>query len=277
MHWKALKPQLDEALATYQKWGVEGIMVDFMDRDDQEMVNWYHEVAQKAAAHHLTVTWHGAYKPTGMERTWPNVFNYEAALNQEYNKWSPVGTPPEHNLNVALVRGIAGPVDYHHGGFRNVLPENHRPHDKAPDVQGTRGHQLALYVVYQNALPMMVDYPAAYRGQPGLDFIARVPTSWDETHALYASFKDGLIIARRKGNAWYLGGITAKQPLDISLPLDFLGAGQYAAEVTLDDPPHGSTALTTREQTVTAADKLPIAIPRAGGFVAVVRPANSAE
>ena len=126
MHWKALQPQLDEALQVYEDWGIEGIMIDFMDRDDQEMVAFYHEVSEKAAKHHLTVNWHGAYKPTGMERTWPNVLNYEAALNQEYNKWDKVGTPPEHNLDIAFIRTIAGPVDYHQGGMRNVMPENLR-------------------------------------------------------------------------------------------------------------------------------------------------------
>jgi alpha-glucosidase len=122
VHWRALRPQLDEALATYERWGIEGIMVDFMDRDDQEMVNFYHEVAEKAARHKLTVTLHGSYKPTGMERTWPNVLNYEAALNQEYNKWDPVGTPPEHNLNIASIRMLAGPLDYHQGGLRCAAP-----------------------------------------------------------------------------------------------------------------------------------------------------------
>lgn len=274
MHWKALEPQLDEALAVYEDWGIEGIMIDFMDRDDQEMVAWYHEVAEKAAKHHLTVNWHGAYKPTGMERTWPNVFNYEAALNQEYNKWDATGTPPEHNLNIAFIRGLAGPIDYHHGGMRNVLPENHKPKDKAPDVQGTRGHQLAIYVVYQNPLPMMVDYPAAYEGEPGLEFLASVPTNWDETRVLHADFGRCLVVARRKGDAWYLGGMTGEHDAALELPLKFLGEGSFDAELILDDPEKGPTAVVERTEIVSANDKLKVKITRAGGFVAVLQPAR---
>jgi alpha-glucosidase len=132
MHWKALRPQIDEAFAAYERWGVEGVMVDFMDREDQEMVRFYHQMAAKAAKHRLTLTLHGAYKPTGMERTWPNVLTYEAVLNQEYNKWQPAGvkgTPPAHNLDVAFVRMLAGPLDYHQGGMRSVPPVEYRFRD----------------------------------------------------------------------------------------------------------------------------------------------------
>ncbi len=274
MHWKALKPQIDEAFATYERWGIEGVMVDFMDRDDQEMVRFYHEMAEKAAKHHLTVTLHGAYKPTGMERTWPNVLAYEGVLNQEYNKWESTegrGTPPSHNLDVAFVRMLAGPLDYHHGGMRNVLPESYRPRDKAPPVQGTRGHQLAMYVVYQDHLPMMADYPAAYRGQAGLDFLVEVPTTWDETRAPVAEFGKCLVVARRKGADWYLGGMTAPEARDLVLPLDFLGKGMFRADLSLDDPAGGPTAIGRSERKVTAADTLRVAIPRAGGFVARLR------
>ena len=271
LHWKALKPQIDEAFRVYESWGIEGVMVDFMDRDDQEMVRFYHEMAEKAAAHHLTLTLHGAYKPTGMERTWPNVLTYEAALNQEYNKWAEPGgrgTPPEHNLDIAFIRMLAGPLDYHHGGMRNVLPENYRFRNRAPFVQGTRGHQLAMYVVYQDHLPMMADYPAAYRGQPGLAFLTQVPTTWDETRVLRAEMGQCIVVARRQGGTWYLGGMTASQGREFALPLDFLGPGSYRAELYLDDPDHGPTALLHQDQPVSSAGALPIRMPRAGGFVA---------
>lgn len=277
MHWKALKPQLDEAFATYKRWGIEGVMIDFMDRDDQEMVRWYHEVAEKAARHHLTVTWHGAYKPTGMERTWPNVLTYEAVLNQEYNKWQPPGvkgTPPGHNLDVAFVRMLAGPLDYHQGGMRNVLPEDYRFRDVAPPVQGTRAHQLAMYVVYENHLPMLADYPQAYRGQPGFDFLLEVPTNWDETRVLHAEPGRCIVIARRKGDDWYLGGMTADESRDLPLPLNFLARGSFRSELYLDDPAGGPTALTRKESTVTAADALSVTIPASGGFAAVLKPAR---
>ncbi len=276
LHWQALKPQIDEAFRVYEGWGIEGVMVDFMDRDDQEMVNFYREMAEKAAKHHLTLTLHGAYKPTGLERTWPNVLTYEAALNQEYDKWEKPGepgTPPGHNLDIAFVRMLAGPLDYHQGGMRSVLPEDYRPHDKAPPVQGTRGHQLAMYVVYQNHLPMMADYPAAYRGQAGLDFLVDVPTTWDETRVVRAEMGRCLVIARRKGDAWYLGGMTAPEGRDLALPLGFLDPGRrYQAELYLDDPSKGPNALARSARTVSAADTLPVAIPRAGGFAAKLAP-----
>ena len=274
MHWKALKPQLDEAFAIYEKWGIEGVMIDFMNRDDQEMVQWYHEVAEKAAKHHLTVTWHGAYKPTGMERTWPNSLSYEAVLNQEYNKWQPrgvKGTPPSHNLDVAFIRNIAGPLDYHHGGMRNLLPNDYQFRDVAPPVQGSRGHQLAMYVVYLNHLPMMADYPAAYRGQPGLDFLVTVPTTWDETRVLHAELGKCIVVARRKGNDWYLGGMTADKPCTLDLPLKFLGQGSTKAKLYLDDAVAGPTHLKPNTQTLSATDSLPIEIPAFGGFAAELK------
>ena len=277
LHWKALKPQIDDAFATYERWGIEGVMVDFMDRDDQEMVAFYHEMASKAAAHHLTLNLHGASKPTGLERTWPNVLNYEAALNQEYDKWEKPGepgTPPAHNLDIAFVRMLAGPLDYHQGGMRSVLPEDYQPHDKAPSVQGTRGHQLAMYVVYQNHLPMLADYPAAYEGQGGLDFLVDVPATWDETRVLHAEFGRALIVARRRGEIWYLGGMTAADPLEVALPLPFLAPGPHVADLTLDDAVHGPNAVVRSEVAVDAAGKLAVKIPRAGGFVARIAPAR---
>jgi alpha-glucosidase len=275
MHWKALKPQIDEAFPLYESWGIEGVMVDFMDRDDQEMVRFYHEMASKAAKHHLTLTLHGAYKPTGMERTWPNVLTYEAALNQEYNKWGPPGgggTPPSHNLDIAFVRMLAGPLDYHQGGMRSVWPEDYHPQNRGPFVQGSRGHQLAMYVVYQNHLPMMADDPNSYRGQPGLSFLTQVPTTWDETRVRHAELGRCLVVARRKGNDWYLGGMTASEARNLSLPLDFLGDGSFKAELYLDHPADGPNALEQRSQTVAAGETLAVSIPRSGGFVARISP-----
>jgi alpha-glucosidase len=195
------------------------------------------------------------------------VLTYEAALNQEYNKWSMKGTPPEHNLDIAFVRMLAGPLDYHQGGMRSVLPENYRFRDAAPPVQGTRGHQLAMYVVYQNHLSMMADFPEAYRGQAGLDFITQVPATWDETRVLHAEFGMCLVIARRKGQVWYVGGMAAGQRQELDLPLTFLGQDAYQADLYLDDPAGGPTSLTRRKEKVTAEGVLRIVMPPSGGFV----------
>ena len=274
MHWAALKPQIDEAFRVYEKWGIEGVMVDFMDRDDQEMVAFYHEMARKAAEHHLTVTLHGAYKPTGMERTWPNVLTYEGALNQEYNKWGDRGTPPRHNLDIAFVRMLAGPLDYHQGGMRSVLPEHYHAQNAPPPVQGTRGHQLAMYVVYQNHLPMIADYPEALQGQPGLDFITQVPTTWDETRVLHAEVGACLVIARRSGTTWYLGGMTASEERDLNLNLP-PGVNQtYHADLYLDDPRSGPTALTRQDLPVSPDGQLVVKMPPSGGFVARLTPVS---
>ena len=268
VHWEALKPQLEEAFATYEAWGIEGVMVDFMDRDDQEMVQFYHEMAETAARHHLTLSFHGAYKPTGMERTWPNVLSYEGVLNQEYNKWtrpSNLGTPPSHNLDAAFIRMLAGPLDYHQGGVRNVLPESYHYRSKAPPVQGTRAHQLAMYVVYQNHLSMMADYPEAYAGQAGVAFMAEVPTNWEETRVLVSDIDEAIVVARRSGADWYIGGMVGDEARTVDLALGFLEEGTYEATVYEDDPSGEPTALTTRQAELTASDGLRVDMSRGGG------------
>lgn len=275
MHWKALRPQIDEAFALYERWGIEGVMVDFMDRDDQEMVRFYHEMAEKAAKHHLTLTLHGSYKPTGMERTWPNVLSYEGVLNQEYNKWATRdnrGASPKHNLDVAFLRMLAGPLDYHQGGVRNVLPENYRHRSAAPPVQGTRGHQAAMYVVYQNHLPMLVDYPAAYRRCPELELLAEIPCTWDEMRVLHAEIDSCLVVARRSGTTWYLAGMTANSPCELELPLESLGDGPWIGEVYLDEPSDGPTAMVRQRQAFSSDEKFKATLPRCGGFVARLSP-----
>jgi alpha-glucosidase len=276
MHWKALKPQIDQAFRTYEEWGIEGVMVDFMDRDDQEMVAFYHEMASKAAKHHLTLTLHGAYKPTGLERTWPNVLSYEAVLNQEYNKWQPPGvrgTPPDHNLDVAFVRMLAGPLDYHQGGMRNVLPDHYQFRDIAPPVQGTRGHQLAMYVVYENHLPMLADSPTGYRGQGGLDFLVDVPCNWDETRVLHAELGRCIVVARRRGKDWYVGGMTGNSTArELEIPLHFLVAQPHSAELFVDDPSSGPTAIKTQKDLLTNEGTLRVSIPPSGGFAGRISP-----
>jgi alpha-glucosidase len=178
VHWKALYPQLDTAFAVFEKWGLSGMMVDFMDRDDQEMVNIQEEILQKAAAHKLHIQFHGAYKPTGLSRTYPNEITREGTLNYEVNKWEKRITP-DHDLNIVFTRMIAGPTDYHLGGFRAVPDSLFKVQYTRPLQLGTRCHMLAMYVVLENYLGMVCDYPAAYEGQPGFEFLKMVPTIWD--------------------------------------------------------------------------------------------------
>jgi alpha-glucosidase len=274
---QGLRKYLDKALETYARWGVEGIMVDFIERDDQEGVNWIREVVEKAAKHKLTVTLHNCPKPTGLSRTYPNLLAREAVRNQEWNKWDPAGVSPEHNLIVPFTRMLAGPLDYHSGGFRSVTVADYRPRDVAPDVMGTRCHQLAMYVVYENPMPMAVDYPAAYRGRPGIDFLSAVPTTWDETRVIQGQIGDFITIARRKGQDWYVGSMTDATARELKLPLDFLGEGKFVAETWADDAAAGPNGVGRKTTNVTAADAITVKMIAAGGHVARIRPAGDAR
>jgi alpha-glucosidase len=234
VHWAALYPRLDSAFAIFEKWGLSGMMIDFMDRDDQEMVNIQTEMLEKAAKHKLHIQFHGAYKPTGLNRTYPNEFTREGTLNYEVNKWGP-GLTAQHDLDIAFTRLIAGPTDYHLGGFRAVPDSLYKVQYTRPLMLGTRSHMLALFVVFESALGMVCDYPAAYEGEPGFEFIKTVPTTWDETKVLQAIPDEYIVIARRKGNDWYVGAINNKKERQISIPLSFSEKGNYEAEIYSDD------------------------------------------
>lgn len=273
VNWKPLSEHLDEAFAQYERWGVKGLMVDFMDRDDQEMVEWQEKVLRAAARHKLHIQFHGSYKPTGEQRTFPNLFNREGVLNLEYLKWSDSCTPP-HSVNVAYTRLLAGPVDYHLGGFRAATREAFQARELRPLVMGTRANQLALYVVFENPMPMVADEPAAYEGQPGFDFIVDVPTTWDETRFVAGEAGEYIVVARRHGDTWYLGGITNWTPRKLSLPLDFLGEGTFEAKLYLDASLDGSDPNAIRQDTkdVSATTTLDIELGSGGGIAAIIRP-----
>lgn len=230
----AARAQMDVAYPYYEKLGIEGVMVDFFDRDDQDTVRFVRRVVAKAAKHHLTITLHNVYKPTGLRRTYPNLLTVEAARNLEFDKWDPKGITPEHEMDVAYVRGLAGPIDFHSGSFRNVAQKDFKPVDKAPMTIGTRARQMARYVVYQGALPMIADSPAVYEASPaGLSFLAQVPTVWDETRVVAGEFGKSIAVARRKGKIWYVGVMNDGQPRTIKLPLNFL-RGSYSVETWTD-------------------------------------------
>jgi len=234
VHWGALYPKLDTAFQVFEQWGLTGMMVDFMDRDDQEMVNIQEEILQKAAAHHLHIQFHGAYKPTGMSRTYPNEFTREGTLNYETNKWNHTGLSPDHDIMMPFTRMLAGSTDYHLGGFRAVPPSKFRLQFTRPLMIGTRCHMLAMYVVLENAIGMVCDYPEAYEGQPGFEFIQAVPTVWDETKVLDAKVGEYIVIARRKGDEWYIGAITNNAARTVNVDYSFLPEGNYSATMFTD-------------------------------------------
>lgn len=278
MDSKALRPQLDKALAAFEQWGVEGIMVDFIEREDQDGVRWIAELAEKAAKHHLTVSLHNVPKPSGLSRTYPNLLTYEAVRNQEWNKfdaWGSKGSRPRHEVTVPFTRMLAGPLDFHSGGFRSVLPRDYVPRDFAPLVMGTRAHQVAMYVVYEDPLPMVVDYPEAYRGQPEFKLLTEIPTTWDETRFLAGNVGQDITIARRRGDVWYVGSMAGDEARSYRLPLTFLGGGRYTVDGFRDGPaeqPNKTVSEPQRE--LTRDDFLDVRMSPAGGHVVRLRPVS---
>ena len=282
MHWKSVQQQMSEAFPLFEKWGVAGIKVDFMNRDDQEMVNFYYRVTREAARHHLVVDFHGAFKPTGMRRTYPNQLTREGVLGMEYNKWSYRDTP-YHHLILPFTRMLAGPLDYTPGCFNNATRDQFEPRHVNPMCQGTRAHQLAMYVVYFSPLQMLSDFPEDYDHSPGMDFLDQVPTAWDETRVVNGDPGEFITIARRKDKTWYLGSMTDWTPRDLVIPLDFLGSasssGAYHARIYADGPnaEHDATDLSTREATFQAGDRLTVHLASGGGLAAIFTPADASK
>lgn len=276
VHQAALRGRVEAAFTAFEKMGWSGMMVDFFDHDDQDSVEFAESILQAAARHHIMIHLHGVWKPTGLERTYPNLMNHEGALNLEYLKWSDRCTP-EHDLNMAFTRLIAGPMDYHLGGFRAVPRTEFKPHHVAPNVLGTRCHQLALYVCFDNPNPMVADYPTAYEGQPGFDFIKRVPTWWDETRVLVGEVGEVLVTARRKGTRWYIGGIGAGGPRDLRLPLTFLGGATWVIRLwkdAEDSDANPNNLITESFSRSTPINDLSVHMAQDGGFAAELVPSD---
>ena len=274
MLWTAAREQADVAFPLYEKWGVAGVKIDFMDRDDQEMVNWYEEIARKAAKHHLVVDFHGAFKPTGLRRTYPNVLNREGVMGLEYNKAGYLATP-EHFVTVPFTRMLAGPLDNTPGSFHNATRDQFKPRVIEPMSQGTRASQLAMYVVYEMPLAMLADYPEAYEGLPEFEFIERVPTVWDDTKVLNGEPAKYVTIARQHGGAWYVGSITNWDPRDLEIPLSFLGTGKYQAQVFADgaDADRTPTSVSISKRLVSGSDTLKVHLAPGGGSAVILTPA----
>ena len=273
VHWKALYPKLEEAFKKFEKWGIKGMMVDFMDRDDQEMVVIQENILKSAAAHKLYIQFHGAYKPTGMHRTYPNEFTREGTYNYENNKWSEKPISPDHDLDIVFTRMIAGATDYHLGGFRAVPPGQFKPHFIRPLMVGTRCHMLAMYVVLESYLASLCDYPDAYEGQPGFGFLKEVPTTWDESRVLDAKVSKYIIVARRKNLDWYIGAITNSEARDISIDLSTLTDGSYHGVIYKDSKDSEKLPNQLREESfeVKPGQQQSIHLAAGGGAVIVLK------
>lgn len=215
----------DEACALYEKWGIAGIKIDFMDSDDQEMVNWYHKVVKTAAKYHLMVDFHGAFKPDGWQRTYPNLVTREGVLGNEYNKWS-LRITPEHLCTLPFTRMLAGPMDFTPGGFLNRNPDKFKNGTPA-NVLGTRSATLAEFVIFDSPYMVACDHPKHYYGQVGEDFLKKVKSVWDDTKVLNGEVAEYVTMARRSGNTWFIGSMTNSFERELEIKLDFLGEGNF--------------------------------------------------
>ncbi|WP_435017843.1 glycoside hydrolase family 97 protein [Tundrisphaera sp. TA3] len=237
LNWAGADAMMDRAFPIYRELGVEGVMVDLIDRDDQAISRFVRRLAATAASNHLTVTIHNIKEPTGLERTYPNLLAFEAVRNLEFDKWDPIGVPPEHETTIPFTRMLAGPLDFHQGSFRVVSLADYRPRDKAPNVIGTTCRMLASYVVYQDHLSMVADYPSAYRDQPALPLLVAIPSTWDETRCLEGKVGELAVVARKHGDEWWVGALGGREARDVAIPLNFLDAGRdYVSETHRDMP-----------------------------------------
>jgi alpha-glucosidase len=272
--WYPLDNKTDEAFSTYSKMGIKGFKVDFMNRDDQKMVDFYYRLARKAAEYKLMLDFHGSYKPTGLQRTYPNVMNFEGVRGLENVKWSNTNFPL-YDATIPFIRMLAGPMDYTPGAMKNANKANFRAVHSAPMSQGTRAHQLALYVLYEAPFNMLADNPTNYMEEPeSTAFIAAVPTTFDETRALDGKVGEYAALARRKGDTWYVGTISNWDARDLSIDLSFLPEGNFEALIFKDgmNADREATDYKTEVIKVTAKDQLDFHMAPGGGWAARIYP-----
>lgn len=229
-----LNRQLDSALDRFNKWGVDYIMTDFIDRDDQQTVNFYHRIAKACADHHIMIMYHGAFPPKGFNRTWPNAVSREGVLGSEYNIWSDKASP-DHDVTLPFTRMLAGPFDYEPGILNNATQKGFRPIEGMVMSQGTRCHQLAMFVVYDNPMQIFSGNPSQAMAEPAFtELLGCIPTVWDDTRILEGKVGQYILTARRSGNDWFVGGMTGWTARDLSIKLDFIDTGAYKATVCKD-------------------------------------------
>jgi alpha-glucosidase len=272
--WKTLDQQMEAALDRFEKWGIKGIKVDFMQREDQWMVDFYERTAREAAKHRLLVDFHGAYKPTGLARTYPNVLTSEGVKGLENSKWS-TDASPENAVTFPFIRMLAGPADYTPGAMINAAKEDFKPIFNRPMSQGTRCQQLAMYVVFESPLQMLADSPSNYLHEPeSLEYLSAVPSVWDETRVLDAKVGEYILLARRHGSDWYVGGMTNWTPRDLNIDFSFLGSTEYRATMYRDGPNADRAGVDYQREVrpVSRKDRFRIHLAPGGGFAARIQP-----
>ncbi len=266
-YW-AFNKDIEAVCEYYSKMGIKGWKVDFMDRDDQQMVDFYHRCAKTAAKYNMFLDMHGGYKPCGLNRTYPNVLNYEAVYGLENMKWYKGHDQVTYDVQIPFIRMAAGPMDYTQGamlnGGRKCTSTN-----SEPKSQGTRCRQMGMYVVFDSPFNMLCDSPVHYeKEQECTDFIASVPTVWDETVALEGKVGEYVVIARRKGETWYVGGLTDWQERSFEVDLNAIGGGNWNVELFSDGVNAEHNAKDYKKSTFTASDSFTVTMLPGGGFVA---------
>ena len=275
--WYAVTQQMDKVFPLYSKMGVKGFKIDFVDRDDQKAVASLYEIAKKAADYHLLVDYHGVFKPTGLQKTYPNVIGFEGVKGLENYKWA-IEDQPRYIVSIPYLRMMAGPMDYTPGAMRNSNKANYRPINSNPMSQGTRCQQLAMYVVFEAPLQMLSDNPTIYmKEQECTDFITRVPTTFDATVALDGKVGEYVALARRKGDTWFVGSMSNWSARDMTLDFSFLGDGDYQAVVFKDGINADRDATDYKKEIIKISkdSKLNIHLAPGGGWAARIEKLNN--
>jgi len=268
--WKSLADQMQPALDQYAKWGVKGIKVDFMQRNDQLLMNFYHQLSAECAKRKMLVDFHGAQRPASLTRTWPNLIGAEGVRGMEWSKWS-AEAEPAHNVTLPFTRMFLGPMDYTPGAMLNAQKDMFAPIMKRPMALGTRCHQLAMYVVYESPLQMLSDSPANYEREPeSLEFLRTIPSTWDETVPLDGKISEHVVVARRNGKDWYVGAMTNWTERDIEIDLSFLPAGNFTMDAYQDGINADRMASDYKKTTsqVSKSTKLKVHLAPGGGYAA---------
>ncbi|HEY7373903.1 MAG TPA: glycoside hydrolase family 97 protein [Polyangia bacterium] len=282
--WKTFADQLDAAVAQFDAWGIKGVKVDFMQRDDQPVIDFYHRVARELAKHKMLVDFHGGQRPALMTRTWPNIISTEGVKGMEHLKWSNV-SDPEHNVTLPFTRMFLGPMDYTPGAMLNATRGQFRIVFHQPMSLGTRCHQVAMYVVYESPLQMLADSPTNYlREAETTAFISKIPTVWDETRVLDGRIGDYVVVARRAGSDWYVGAMTDWTPRELEIdlasflpPSDGHGGWQMVAFADGPDAERAPTSYRRESAALPAPARLKVKLAPGGGWAArIVRAAAPA-
>lgn len=272
--WNPLHEDLEGILDLYKQWGIKGVKIDFMQRNDQEMVNFYENVGKAAFDRQLLVDFHGSFKPSGLHRKYPNVMTYEGVYGLEHNK-SSHDISPNHDLILPFTRMVAGPMDYTPGATVNATENDFHMNFIHPMSQGTRAHQGALFIAFESPLQMFADSPSNYyKTSDFTSFIAQIPTVWDETRAIEAEAGKYLTIARRSGSKWFIASLTNWDQRELSVNLNFIGEGKYKAEILRDGVNANRYGSDFKIETkhVSGGQTLDINMAKGGGWAAILTP-----